>query len=243
MRTYKYYYIYKVKCLCGSFKDKYYYGQHKTNKLNDGYIGSGTLLKCYFDKYGKIDGETYLREIIAYYNNEDELNKAEEEIVGNKYKDDDMCLNIRTGGSQFLLPDYKYEEIGDKLRGTHWGHHTDETKQLLSQMKMGENNPMYGKSNTPEAIEKIKKKLTGIKRSDEYKAKISKLQRGVPNPKEQNEAHSKFMKEYYKTHDAPNKGKHPSEETKNKMRESALKRDWPKHWKLNPETGKRIYYS
>ena len=108
---------------------------------------------------------------------------------------------------------------------------------------MGDKNPMYGKENTLEAKVKIKKKLSGIKRSKETKEKLSKLQMGVPNPKEQNEEHSRFMKEYYKTHTVWNKGKTFSEESKQKMRESALKRNWPKHWKIDPETKKRIYYT
>lgn len=36
-----YYYTYKITCLQGSFKGKYYFGQHHTENLDDGYCGKG----------------------------------------------------------------------------------------------------------------------------------------------------------------------------------------------------------
>lgn len=42
-----------------------YYGKHETKNLDDGYIGSGLLLRRYIAKYGKV-GIT--RTILQHYN-------------------------------------------------------------------------------------------------------------------------------------------------------------------------------
>lgn len=34
----KYRFIYKITCLCGDYKGKYYIGQHTTDNLNDGML-------------------------------------------------------------------------------------------------------------------------------------------------------------------------------------------------------------
>ena len=59
----KFFYIYKITLIKGSFAGHYYFGQHRTNNLNDGYAGSGRILLNYYEKYGKIEGVTYVKEI------------------------------------------------------------------------------------------------------------------------------------------------------------------------------------
>lgn len=91
----KFYYTYKITLLKGTLAGKYYYGQHTTSNLNDGYAGSGRVLKDYYKKYGKIEGITYVKQILAFYNNLDELNRAEVELIGDKYENDAICLNLK----------------------------------------------------------------------------------------------------------------------------------------------------
>ena len=58
-------YTYKITLLNGSLAGHYYFGQHSTDDLNDGYAGSGRLVTDYYKKYGKIEHQTYIKEIIA----------------------------------------------------------------------------------------------------------------------------------------------------------------------------------
>lgn len=42
MKTKKYHYFYKIT---NTINNKYYYGVHSTDNLNDGYMGSGTVIR------------------------------------------------------------------------------------------------------------------------------------------------------------------------------------------------------
>ena len=67
-----YRYIYKITCTAGSFKGKFYYGQHTTDDLDDNYKGSGKLIYDYYQKYPN----DYVNEIISFHNSKEELNQA-----------------------------------------------------------------------------------------------------------------------------------------------------------------------
>ena len=88
----KYHYFYKVT---NNITGQYYYGIHSTNKLNDGYMGSGSSLRRAKKEYGK---ENFTKEIIKYFNNRDEASVYENEIVTQDVINDVKCYNLRTGG-------------------------------------------------------------------------------------------------------------------------------------------------
>ena len=110
-----YYYIYKITLLKGRLKNHYYYGQHTTNNLDDKYCGSGVKIRYYFKKHKAVEGETYIKEIIRFCNNIEELNQAEYEIIGDKYETDPMCLNLRAGGCQAELSSESKIKIRETL--------------------------------------------------------------------------------------------------------------------------------
>lgn len=128
----KYYYIYKIVLLKGSLAGKYYYGQHSTNSLQDNYAGSGSILKDYYKKYRRIEGITYTKEILKFYNDQDELNKAEEILIGDLWETDPNCLNKKPGGNQPPIVSFPGE-----LNPFYGKHHTEKTKAILREKNKG----------------------------------------------------------------------------------------------------------
>ena len=93
----KVHYIYKIHFLCGFPTGRYYLGKH-SGYIDDSYAGSGKFCKAYYKKYGKINGVTYIKEIIEV-NPDKEVNKDREEvIIGDLWKTDPLCMNQKRGG-------------------------------------------------------------------------------------------------------------------------------------------------
>lgn len=97
-----YRYVYMIVCMKGCYKYKFYIGQHTTKNLDDGYKGSGTLLKKYYKKYPN----DYIKTIIKYCNSQEELDKVEKEIIAQVLGHPD-CLNIAKGGKNFVGIDWR----------------------------------------------------------------------------------------------------------------------------------------
>lgn len=90
-------YIYKITC---NITGKWYIGMHSTNNLNDGYMGSGTILRHSIRKHGK---ENHTKEILEYYNSREELAIREIEIVNKELISDGKCMNLKEGGDGGFL--------------------------------------------------------------------------------------------------------------------------------------------
>jgi group I intron endonuclease len=112
------------------------------------------ILKTAFDKYGieKFEFKT-LFEV-----SNDELNENEKREISERKTISPNGYNLQSGGECREV----HPETREKQRAR-WGpghplwnqKHTDETKEKIRIATRGENNPMYGKTHTPEVILKM----------------------------------------------------------------------------------------
>jgi hypothetical protein len=87
-----YYIIYKTINL---INNKEYTGKHQTKKLEDNYLGSGKHLKYAIRKYGH---KNFKKEILFVFDNEQDMNDKEAELVTEEYCDREDTYNICSGG-------------------------------------------------------------------------------------------------------------------------------------------------
>jgi hypothetical protein len=74
---------------------KEYVGIHSTNQVEDGYMGSGVLLKMDIKEFGVA---SFKREIIEFFENRELLLLAEREIVNEQYLASSNTYNLILGG-------------------------------------------------------------------------------------------------------------------------------------------------
>jgi hypothetical protein len=153
---------YKAGVYSITVDNKIYIGKHRTNTIDDGYMGSGLLLKRAIQKYGI---QFFTKEILFECKNESEMNRLEESIVDREFvaRLDTYNINIGGcgGGCAFLLEDAEFskdfsKKVSNGLKlyhlehGHQWlgKHHTDETKRKIgmvtSKAQKGSGNSQYG---------------------------------------------------------------------------------------------------
>jgi len=91
-REKKFHFIYKTTNV---LTNRYYFGMHSTNNLEDGYMGAGRRLKHSINKYGKLNHKL---EIIEFLPDRISLIKREQEIVNLNEIAKDECINLMIGG-------------------------------------------------------------------------------------------------------------------------------------------------
>ena len=130
---------------------KIYVGQHKSDKFDSWYLGSGTYLWNAMKKYGK---ENFVTKMIDTAESKEELN--EKEIYWIKELDSrnlDVGYNLARGGA------------GQTLSGT--------TRQRIAEALRGRKNPK-----SPEAIKKLSEALKGHAVSAETRRHMSEAMKG-----------------------------------------------------------------
>ena len=151
-----------------------------------------------------------------YYCPDEDLNKHEELMV-------EVLGTLSPGG-------YNLKEGGGNR-----GKASEETRHLQREVKLGENNPMYGRAgeNNP---------MYGKKHTKEAKQKMKKINGGENNPmygKTHSDEAKQKQREAKLGKNNPNYGKTPSEETKQKLRKVNLGENNPMFGKMHTEESKQ----
>lgn len=87
-----YFFLYRTTCLQTG---KIYFGVHKTKRLNDTYLGSGSLLLEDIKKYGK---KHFRRDVVMLFDNEKQMFEFEQSIVNESFLKRQDVYNLRSGG-------------------------------------------------------------------------------------------------------------------------------------------------
>lgn len=218
----KYGYIYMTTNLLNGRR---YIGQHHSDKLDENYFGSGSVISKAVKKYGK---DSFKVDLLEWCYSKEDLDKKEQYYISEYMANIDRDFyNIAKGGSSFNCSGYKIIHKGD----IHHYVHPDSLQSWYDLgYELGESEARCSAKseiskkflNSPDFLAKremINKKISehsrkphkkGYHLSDEHKAKISRFQKGRPK----------------------------SEETKRKMSESASR--WQNGRTLSDETKIKI---
>lgn len=104
----EYNYFYKITNL---INNRYYFGVHQTDNLEDGYMGSGKRLKESFREYGV---ENFEKEILKYFDTFGEALRYESKMVTEELVSDIECYNLKKGGVGGWLNENKINVIDKK---------------------------------------------------------------------------------------------------------------------------------
>lgn len=172
----KHYLVYKTTNLVNG---KIYIGKHETNNLDDGYLGSGKLLKRAIEKYGE---ENFKREILFECSSVEEMNAKEAELVNEDFLKRDDVYNLKEGGEggfDFIIKNnlntnsqnnsiggkafakrLKEDEEFRKQVSVRWASIVKRTKNEHPEKfkQNGKHNGFFGKHHSKKSIEEIRAK-------------------------------------------------------------------------------------
>ena len=135
-------YIYKITNITNG---KIYIGKHSTDDLNDGYMGSGKIIKQAIKKYGI---ENFTKEYLVFCDKEDKLNWFEIFYI-KKYgsTNSDIGYNISYGGDGLLgiiMTEEQKKKISEKLKGkTFSAEHRIHISEVRKGMKFSDEHRIH----------------------------------------------------------------------------------------------------
>ena len=239
MNTYGY--IYKITYLDerSHLINHFYYGQHKYIEgeslfdPNGKYYYHGSSVRAskeYWPYYSK-----HKKEIICWCDNPEDLCEKENEYIKHNINNP-LCINVvisnKINPQTYIDSSFK-ERMSNSLKQYYKDH--PGALEHMSEMRKGKASAFRGKHHTEESKQKMQEAAKNRPPVSEYTKQKLKCHpawnKGLtyhtkPCSEETKqkirEANKVALKEYYKTHDSPWKGKTASEESKQKMREAKL---------------------
>lgn len=179
------YVLYEVR---NTLNDKIYIGIHKTNNLNDDYLGSGKLIDRAIKKYGK---DNFTKKIIETFDNLEEARKKEKELVNEDFIKRDDTYNIAIGGGLG----------GKELNGLSFSgrKHSLETKEKIRialtdknyLTEKGRQSIIHNNKTNEVRKQKLREAFSGIPKTEEHKKKISQSLLGK-SPKKYKRKHKQM---------------------------------------------------
>lgn len=178
-----------------------YVGRHSTDKLEDGYLGSGKRIQQAICEFGK---KNFKREILFIFDDPDEMIKKEAELITDEFIKREDTYNCALGGGKWCMLGKKLkprsaeyrENMSKAKKGKKLPPLTSEHKAAISKKLKGRVGPNLGKKASIESRQKMSESQKGRKHSPETIEKLIELNSGENNP---------------------NFGKKASDETKEKM--------------------------
>ena len=161
--------IYKIT---NKVNGKMYIGQHITDDLDDGYMGSGAIIKKALKKYGE---EAFAKEWLEFAENAEDLNYLERMYVDEEWLARPDTYNLVLGGSSHPQPMSIRKRISNTLKGHSV---SEESRSKMSAVSKGRKHSDETKAKMSEAHKG--RKLGPL--SEEAKQKLRAANLGSKNP-------------------------------------------------------------
>jgi len=165
-----FYTIYKIT---NKLNNKFYIGMHKTIDLQDGYMGSGKLIRAAIQKYGI---ENFTKEILYIFDNEEDMKNKEKELVVLSEQSYNLCEGGK-GGFGYINRTADLTTRNRKISAARdykdpkflKNHHEAiikakpfRKKPVYSEQGLAKIREQHKKANTPSAIQKRKQTYKSI---------------------------------------------------------------------------------
>lgn len=203
IKTKKHYLVYQITNL---INEKIYIGRHATVNLEDGYMGSGTLIIEAIQNYGI---ENFRKEILFDFDNPKEMIEKECEILTQDFVDRESNYNISVGGAggngmlgkthnaetrEVLRNHYKNTVMVSAGDGKYFRVYKDDPRYLNGELKIN----TYGTV----CVKDLDGKKFRVSVDDPRRltGELVGAYAGNKRPDETVEKHIQFMLEYWKTH-------------------------------------------
>lgn len=157
-----FYTIYKIT---NKTDGKYYIGKHQTDNIDDGYFGSGKLIKRAVTKHGK---DQFIKEILFVFDNEADMNSKEAELVVVSEDTYNLCDGGKGGFSYINTQPRTWigrkhsESTRNKMKIARQKRvYTDEDRKKISEGCKDRPSNFLGKNHTEDTLRQMSEKRRG----------------------------------------------------------------------------------